>query len=218
MRMKIYYSRQRNRAMTLVELLVVLAVIAMLAVLVWPNFPNGKKKAIRIACINNLKQTGLAFQIWSGDHGTNFPMAVSETNGGSAEFTTGPNAFRHFQVMSNELSYPMVLICPSDALKYPATNWIYLGNSNVSYFVGVDARETNGMMILSGDHNLTDGTPLKNGLLELTTKKPARWTSEMHNKIGNILFADGSVPQDNDASLQTQIANTGAATNRLQMP
>ena len=207
--------------MTLVELLVVLVIIALLAAYLLPGLLNrGPERALRIQCVNNLKQAGLAFRIWEGDHWDKNPMAVPGTNGGSMDFLTGPNAFRTFQVMSNELSIPKVLICPedSDTDRVSATNFEFFCNSNISFFVGVDASETNPAMILSGDHNITNGTKLKNGLLDLTTNRLAGWTSEVHNKVGNILSADGSVQQDSIAGLRSQIANTGVATNWLQMP
>jgi prepilin-type processing-associated H-X9-DG protein len=136
------------------------------------------------------------------------------------DFLSGPNAFRTFQVMSNELSTPKVLICPADAERYGkcATNFNDFNNSNLSFFVGIDAAETNPAMILSGDRNITNGTPIRNGLLRLTTNSLAGWTSEMHNKVGNILLADGSVQQDSIRGLQNQIAGTGIATNWMLMP
>ena len=206
--------------MTLIELLVVLAVIAMLGAVFLPSMMRPHVYGCGTPqCVNNLKQTGLAFRIWEGDNNDKYPMAVPGTNG-SMDFLTGPNAFRTFQVMSNELSTPKVLVCPqeTDKDRYRATNFTAFSNSNISYFVGLDASEMNPMMILSGDHNITDGTPLKNGLLELTTNKSARWTAEVHNKVGNICLADGSVQRDSIVGLQNQIANTGVATNRLLMP
>ena len=193
------------------------------AAILLPRMMNHRRpmsRAPRIQCVNNLKQIGLAYRIWSGDHGDNYPMNISETNGGTIEFTTGPNAFRHFQVMSNELFTPKHLICPAepDRTREWATNFNLLSNSNLSFFVGVDANETNVQMILSGDHNITNGTPVKNGLLELTTARPAGWTAEMHNKVGNLGLADGSVQQLSISGLQNAVANTGFATNRLQMP
>lgn len=211
---------QRIRAFTLVELLVVLAVLFIIATLVLPSPRGGMVLAPRIQCVNNLKQTGLAFRIWEGDNGDRYPMAVPGTNGGAMDFLNGPNEFRTFQVMSNELSTPRVLSCPqeTDKDRFLATNFDFFCNSNVSYFIGVDACETNPLMILSGDHNITDETLLKNGVLTLTTNRPARWTAEVHNKVGNICLADGSVQQENSAGLQGQIAETGVATNRLLMP
>lgn len=122
--------------------------------------------------------------------------------------------------MSNNLSNPFVLLCPTELanVKNSATNWIDFNNSNISYFVGVDANRTNASMILSGDRNITNGTQLRNGLLTVYTNTPAGWTSEMHNKVGNVLLADGSVQEDSITGLQSQIAGTGVATNRLQMP
>jgi hypothetical protein len=120
--------------------------------------------------------------------------------------------------MSNQLGALRILLCPSDRKAVlGATNFSYLRNANLSYFVGVDARETNAAMILSGDRNIASDQPVKNGILELTTNQTPRWTSEMHDKSGNILSADGSVQMMNIWGLQYLVANSGW-TNRLQMP
>ncbi len=147
-------------------------------------------------------------------------MSLPQTNHGTMEFTTGPNAWRHYQVMSNELSTPVVVFCPeeSDPQRFHATNFTWFNNSNISFFVGVDARESNPQMILSGDHNLTNGVPVKNGLLALAAGQPIGWTREMHNEAGNVLLSDGSVQQLSSVGLQNTVTNTGVATNLLQMP
>jgi prepilin-type processing-associated H-X9-DG protein len=72
--------------------------------------------------------------------------------------------------------------------------------------------------ILSGDRNLTNNTSIRNGILTLTTNRPAGWTAEIHNKVGNLLLADGSVQQVSSTGLRTAIVNTSAFTNRLLMP
>lgn len=207
--------------MTLLELLVVLAIITILAVLILPSLLRpAPVSALRIQCVNNLKQTGLAYRIWEGDHGGFYPQAVSETNCGTIEFTTGPNAFRHFQIMSNELYLPKVLLCPADNddRSIAATNFININNSNISFFVGIVSNENIPTLILSGDHNIINGMSVRNGLLELTTNNRSRWTKEVHNKVGNILLADGSVQQVSISGLQQIVASTGLATNRIQMP
>jgi prepilin-type processing-associated H-X9-DG protein len=214
--MKISLSK-RNHGMTLIELFVIVVVLALLAAALFPAMMRAKDRAMRISCTGCLKNMGLSFRIWEGDHTNNFPMMVPQTNGGTMEFTSGPNVFRHFQVMSNELSNPILLICPADS-RVRTTDFAQLSNSNISYFVGVDANETNPQMILSGDHNITNGTPLKNSILEATTNFASGWTAEMHNKVGNILLADGSVQQMNTSGLRKLVENTGLATNRLQMP
>ena len=166
--MKISLTAKRDGAMTLVELFVVIAIIAVLAAMIIPASTLNKARAYRIQCVNNLKQTGLAFRLWEAN-GDKYPMKTPETNGGTMEFTSGLNDWRHFQVMSNELSTPKVLYCPSDETRMPATNFTFLANSNVSYFVGIDATETDPQGFLSGDRNLTNGTPIKNGILEVSS-------------------------------------------------
>src|SRR5882762_3406100 len=135
------YYRRWNRAFSFMELLVVIAIVAILAGLLLPALAKAKAKAQRINCANNLKQVGLAFRIWATDNSDVYPMRVSTNKGGSLEYVEGGNAFRHFQCLSNELMNPVVLACPSDD-RQPATSFRTLGKYNVSYFVGVDANDT----------------------------------------------------------------------------
>jgi hypothetical protein len=212
-------SLKRDRALTLIEVLAIVAIVMILLAWYLPNISHGPYRAPRIQCVNNLKQMGLATRVWEGDNLDRYPTAVPATNGGSMDFITGPNAFRHLQVMSNELATPKVVFCPleSDRSRFVATNFETFCNSNVSFFVGIDATETNAMF-LYGDRNITNGMALRNGILNLTTNHLSAWTAEMHNKVGNICMTDGSVQQVSIVGLQNSVANTGVATNRLQMP
>ena len=121
-------SRHRRQfGFTLIELLVVIATIAVLAALFLPALAQSNKTPARIQCINNLKQIGLAFKVWEGDHGDKYPTAVSTVNGGAMENictqthgNAGGNApagyglTNVFCVMSNRLGTPKYLHCPAD--------------------------------------------------------------------------------------------------------
>ncbi len=69
-------ERVAKRAFTLVELLVVLAIIGVLAALLLPAMARAKAKAQSTACLGNLKQLGLAFQLYLDDNQNTFPTAA----------------------------------------------------------------------------------------------------------------------------------------------
>ncbi|HXR46039.1 MAG TPA: hypothetical protein VN784_01255 [Candidatus Limnocylindrales bacterium] len=214
-------ANQTTVAMTLTEVLVVIVLLAFLVLIFfpWPE-PKARKKTEQIQCLSNLKQIAIACRIWAGDNNDKYPMQVSLTNGGAMELIAAGNVAACFQVMSNELNTPELLICPADTNRIVTTSFGNgLNNSNISYFVGLDADQTNPQMFLSGDDNFAvGGAPVKSGLLLLSTNTPITWTAARHRYAGNISFAGGSVQQMNTEDLQQALQQTGVATNRLAIP
>jgi len=64
----------RKNAFTLIELLVVIAIIAILAAILFPVFAQAKESAKDTQALSNIKQTGLAYIMYSADYDDVLPL------------------------------------------------------------------------------------------------------------------------------------------------
>ena len=88
------------------------------------------EKALRIRCINNLKQIGLAARVWANDNNDVLPPG--------------------WLVMSNELSTPKVLVCPADKARTAATDWTAFSPASLSYeYLNPNGSETDPAAVLA---------------------------------------------------------------------
>ncbi len=173
----------------------------------------------RLVCVDNLKQIGLATRIWSNDSTDDFPMARSSRFGGSREWLEAGEVWKHYSTLSNTVDSAAMLACPDDT-NVAARSWASLsGNSQVSYFVGLDAGTIYPNTLLSGDRNVAMNGKWLTGVVALGTNSPVQWTAnELHRGEGNIGYADGSVQQFTNEKLRAALVNSGDSNNRLVFP
>ena len=207
--------RLRCAAFTCPELIVISALLAVLVALMTVALTHKRHVQQQRACVNNLKNIGLAFRIASSDSSDDFPFRHSVEMGGTRELT---NLWQHFLAISNEISTPNILICPTSRKK-TATTWQSFSDRNISYFLGITAAETYPQSFLSGDTGfLIDGQPPRSNPISLSTNANLSYPKSIHRATPNICMGDGSVQQLNPSQLREQLRHSDIATNTLLLP
>lgn len=205
--------------MTRPEVMIFLAMVAAVAVLFLSVSTRPRMRSNQLGCRQNMNQLGLAFRQWAMDVGDRFPMELTMAEGGTKDHPLAHEAWVHLWVLSNEVSYPSVLACPTDPERVEANDFSTPGTlKNVSYFVSLDAGQDKPRMLLVGDRNLTaDGKAFAPGIHTVNPGAVHGWTGAIHSQHGFMCFADGSAQGFSSAELQ-QYLSDNPQTNRLAVP
>lgn len=171
-------ARLRTAAFTLIELLVVMAIIAILAGLLMPVLGRVREAGRSTACLSNLRQTGIALQLYVQDNNNRLPVMrdrVSGTNEIAADQLPGID-----MVLSNHLGNIQVLHCPSDKNQlYELTGSSYSWNSLLN---GQDADRLQVFNLNFDPHQIP-----------LVFDKEAFHKARGEKKGINYLYADGHI-------------------------
>lgn len=222
---------------TRTELLVILAVLALLTLALLPALANNRPRSASVICANNLRQIGMAMQLWGNDHDDTTPQETLIAQGGTRGHALAANVWLHFSWISNELASPKLLLCPSDSGSAardftgdPTGGYLNpnFANRATTYFLGYRAANfmTHLEAPIAGDRNLStsgvSGCPQFNTGLAIPTifgSATTQWAPGLHGSVGNILIWDGHVVQANSERLQKLFTiNSDNATKHIITP
>ncbi len=136
-----------SRAFTVVELLVVIAIIAVLMGILLPSLSMARMHAKRLASTGNLKQIGLAVELYTQDNEGLFPESSHGLTGQTARQRSWIFTLSTYLGDVNE-----VRVCPADPqraerLRHPTSSYI------MNEYIAVDAVDPFGRLTGSSYRN-----------------------------------------------------------------
>jgi prepilin-type N-terminal cleavage/methylation domain-containing protein/prepilin-type processing-associated H-X9-DG protein len=171
------FSRTAAIAFTLIELLVVIAIISLLAAMLMPAVSRAKESGRSAACISNLRQIGIALQVYVDGNNNRLPFMRDQMIGTNQPTNSLPSMS---VVLKDELGNTNVLRCPSDRQQiFEETGSSYAWNSLLN------GQPANSLNVL-GMHFDPHAIPV-------SFDKEAFHAARGANKGVNYLYADGHI-------------------------
>jgi prepilin-type N-terminal cleavage/methylation domain-containing protein/prepilin-type processing-associated H-X9-DG protein len=234
----------RKKDFTLIELLVVIAIIAILAGMLLPALGKVREHGNSISCLNNLKQVGAVFQMYSSDNNDCIITSTPLGSGNACRWMQMVNRYVPVIDTSIDGNYGVLiqnclLCCPADRyfnrsyglylegvanLSFAKTN----GNDNPSYGIPYWITTMPGMKVTAVKHpsrkvHLTDTYHKEDPGMNLedtsySFSNVASLGLRHVSKSVNMLWVDGHVSNVNYNFLYSEMLSGGSVVPEYWRP
>jgi len=223
-------NSSEKRGFTLIELLVVIAIISILASILFPVFARARENARKAACQSNLKQIGLAVQMYLQDYDETYPFArnwyVATTPHEPVATAQDPYPGYWFSILQPYVKNYQMFICPTAGpITKPSSGALNFSGGygwNISGTMSPAAANSEGKRIGHGFGAYAgfEGTPTGNRLNMASIQEPSQtilvtdpasngYTS---NGIYAVGYAQSYIPVLHGGQVGPFIASSGSTT------